>query len=124
MAFGYFYNRLSKNVKDYNSLLSMKYSFEVLDMERAGIKELSYLDRVHYRTFAGHEIILRYGHYHSIVNKITIEMYNGEFDRVLSEYKFVMEDSKGLVDDFKERLEQQLEERRRRTRLRGFREGL
>lgn len=61
--------------------------FEVLDMERAGIKELSYLDRVHYRTFAGHEIILRYGHYHSIVNKLTIEMYNSEFAKVISEYK-------------------------------------
>ncbi len=124
MAFGYFYNRLSNNIKTYNSLLSMKYSFEVLDMERAGIKGLSYIDRVHYRTFAGHEIILRYGHYHSIVNRLTIDMYNGEFDRVLSNYKFIIEDSKGFVDDFKERLEQQLEERRRKTRLSKFRDGL
>lgn len=121
---GYFYNRISNNIKSYNGLLRLKYLFESLDMERAGIKELSYLDRVHYRTFAGHEIIFRYGHYHSIISKLTVDMYKGEFDKVLSEYKFIMEDSKGLVDDFKERYELQLEERRRRSKLKGYREGL
>lgn len=108
----------------YNSLLHMKFMFEVLDMERAGIQQLSYLDRVHYRTFAGHEIIYRYGYYHSIVSKLTIEMYNGEFDRVISAYKWSLEDSKGFVDDIKERLELQLEERRRRSKVKGYREGL
>ncbi len=103
-------------------LLRMKYGFEELDLARAGIKELSYEERVHYRTFAGTEMVLRYANYHALVNAEILKMYNSEFDRTLADFRVGLEGTpKGFILEWKEQMAKRLEERREETRNRYYR---
>jgi len=60
IGIGFLIGEIKVNRSAYNAVFTSKLILEQRDMAIAGIKELPYSERVHYRSFIGEDVWLRY----------------------------------------------------------------
>lgn len=118
----YLESKIEENQRMYSHFMAQKFALEELDQKAAGIKELSYKDMVHYRTYAGDDFIYRYGFMRAYLNRCTLIHDNVIFFRELEAYRrnFDPDAHKDFYRELADRVEDEMARKREGHRNRFF----
>lgn len=123
----YLEKRMTLNNQEYDKFMRLKLGFEEVDMRMAGMNahRMSYKDIVHYRTFAGESIILRYATLKADFDVLYLQDLRKLMWKVVDAYNdaFLPPEKMSMLEEYRLNMELDLERKRAAYQNRFFRKA-
>lgn len=121
----YLEKRMTLNNQEYDKFMRLKLGFEEVDMRMAGMdaRRMPYKDIVHYRTFAGESIILRYATLKADFDVLYLQDLRKLMWKVVDAYNdaFLPPEKMSMLEEYRLNMELDLERKRAAYQNRFFR---
>lgn len=122
IGIGFLIGEIKVNRSAYNAVFTSKLILEQRDMAIAGIKELPYSERVHYRSFIGEDVWLRYFQVISSKAKFSLQHWVDFYLHVRLDYDRRLEYTGSLLEEIQRKAEEYEMQNKKKIRDYYFRE--